>query len=291
MIEYNTLVVLAGVGLLGAAAGPVGAFAVLRRRALVGDALAHATLPGVCVAFLLVGEKDLSWLLLGALVSGLLAVGVLALLARYSRVKEDAAVGVVLSVFFGAGIVLSGIIQKQATEGGKAGLESFILGKTAGLLLADVQLIAALAAGCLVIVALLYKELRLVAFDREFATAQGWPAVWIDLLLLALVAVVVVVGLPAVGAVMVAALLIIPATAARFWTDRLGVMLLLSGGIGLTTGVVGAGLSARFDKLPAGPVIVLVGSAIFAASVLFSPRRGVIARWIESRRPLRGPGA
>jgi manganese/zinc/iron transport system permease protein len=289
MIRYNTLVVLGGVGLLGAAAGPVGVFTVLRRRALVGDALAHATLPGVCLAFLLVGGRGLGWLLLGALASSLVAAGALALLGRFSRVKEDAAVGVVLSVFFAAGIVLARLIQNHSSEGSKAGLESYIFGKAAGVLLEDVEAIAALAAACLLTVALLYKELQAVAFDREFAAVQGWPVGWLDLLLLGLTAAVVVVGLPAVGAVLVAALLIVPAVSARFWTERLNVMLALSSLIGLLTGAVGAALSASFDNLPAGPAIVLVGAAFFAVSALAAPRRGMIARWLAPRRPLAEP--
>jgi manganese/zinc/iron transport system permease protein len=261
---------------------------VLRRRALVGDALAHATLPGLCLAFLLVG-RDLVWLHAGAFASGLLGVGVLALLARYSRIKEDAAVGVVLSVFFGAGIVLSRFIQNNTAEGSKAGLDSFILGKTAGILLEDVVLLAALASGCLLVLALLYKEFKLVTFDRGFAAAQGWPTAALDFLSLALVAVVVVAGLSTVGVVLVVALLIVPGVSARFWTDRLGVMLLLSCAIGVTSGVIGAALSARFDRLPAGPVIVLVGAAMFIVSALAAPRRGLIARWLEGRRPLEEP--
>jgi manganese/zinc/iron transport system permease protein len=288
VIRYNTLIVLLGVGLLGAAAGPIGAFAVLRRRALVGDALAHAALPGLCVAFLLAGEKNLLWMLLGALASGLLGVAVLALMGRYSRIKEDAAVGVVLSVFFGAGIVLSNIIQRSVTGGSKAGLDSFILGKTAGLLLSDVLLLAVLAPVCLIVVALLYKELKLVSFDREFADVQGMPTSRLEALLLGLLAVVVVAGLQTVGAVMVAALLIVPGASARFWTDRLGLMLVLSGAFGLMTGLIGATLSANLDKTPAGPVIVLVGAAIFTVSALVAPRRGLIAQaldaWAVARR-------
>ncbi len=287
MIRYNTLIVLLGVGLLGAAAGPVGAFTVLRRRALVGDALAHATLPGLCIAFVLAGERDLFWLLTGAFVSGLAGVGLLALMARYSRIKEDAAIGVVLSVFFGVGIAMLGVIQKRG--GAHAGLESYILGKTAGLLLSDVYVLAGLAAGCLAALALFYKELKLVSFDRDFAATQGWPTAALDFLSLALVAVVVVAGLPTVGVVLMAALLIVPAAAARFWTDRLGVLLPLSSAFGLITGVLGAALSASHAALPAGPVIVLVGAALFLASALLAPGRGVIARWLETRRPLEAP--
>ncbi|MCU0689648.1 MAG: metal ABC transporter permease [Phycisphaerales bacterium] len=263
-MPYNTLVVLGGVALLGAAAGPIGALAVLRRRALVGDALAHATLPGLCVAFLLVGERSLPALLLGALVSGLLGVGVLAWLGKATRIKEDAALGVVLSVFFGLGVVLAGILQKR--PGNKAGLDTFIFGKAAGLQWLDLMLLVALAVVCLGLVIALFKEFQTLGFDRDFAAAQGWPVARLDLLLLALIAVLVVVGLPAVGVVLVAAMLITPAATARLWTQRLDRLLLLSSLVGALTGALGAWLSSWVPHAPTGAVIVLVGAALFLLS-------------------------
>jgi manganese/zinc/iron transport system permease protein len=284
MIAYNTLIVLLGTGLLGATSGLVGTFAVLRRRALTGDALAHAALPGLCVAFLVVGERSLPALLLGAFISGVLGVSVLAALARWTRIKEDAALGIVLSVFFGAGMVLSRIIQNQATGGSKAGLDSYILGKTAGMLAQDVYLVGGVGLGCLLLIALLYKELRLVAFDPAFARGGGWPVLLLDLLLMALMAVIVVVGLPAVGVVLMAALLILPPVTARLWTERLSPMLLLSAALGLAVGVIGTLLSAHFSKMPAGPIIVLVGTTFFLTSLLVAPRRGILARAIARGR-------
>jgi len=289
MLAYNTRIVLIGVCLLGAAAGLVGTFALLRRRALVGDALAHAALPGVCVAFLLVG-RWLPGLLMGALVSGLLGVGVIAFLRRYTRVKEDAAIGIVLSVFFGMGIVLSGIIQRTVKDGSKAGLDSYIFGKTVGMVLADVQWIALVAALALAAILLVYKEAKLLVFDSDFARVQGLPVAWLDFLLMALLAVVVVIGLPAVGVVMMAALLILPGSAARFWSDRFGVVLTLATVFGAAIGVVGVLLSDRFERLPTGPIIVLAGTALFLFSMFCAPRRGLIARWLQSRhRVLEAP--
>lgn len=264
MIPYNTMVVLGGVALLGAAAGPIGALAVLRRRALVGDALAHASLPGLCVAFWLVGERFLPALLLGALVSGLLGVGVLAWLAKATRIKEDAALGVVLSVFFGLGVVLVGILQKR--PGNKAGLDTFLFGKAAGLQWLDLLFLAGLALVGLTLVVALFKEFQTLGFDRDFAAAQGWPVARLDLLLLALIAVLVVVGLPAVGVVLVAALLITPAATARLWTQRLHRLLLLSAIVGALTGAGGAWLSSMIPHAPTGAVIVLVGAAFFLLS-------------------------
>ena len=283
MITYNTLIVLLGTGLLGLAAGLIGTFAVLRQRALVGDALAHAALPGLCLAFLLVGERSLPAMLAGALVSGVAGVAIIALLVRWTRIKEDAAIGIVLSVFFGAGIVLSRIIQNQTMTGSKAGLDSYIFGKTAGMLASDVMLIAGLALVILIVTVLLYKEFRLTAFDPDFARGQGWPTLLLDLILMGLIAVVVVIGLPAVGVLLIAALLILPAAAARFWTDRLSGMLVISGIFGLVIGSGGTAISAG-TKLATGPVIVLAGTVLLLVSLLFAPGRGGVARLLQHLR-------
>ncbi|HYT95237.1 MAG TPA: iron chelate uptake ABC transporter family permease subunit [Gemmataceae bacterium] len=282
-ITYNTLVVLVGAGLLGAGAGVIGSFAVLRRRALMGDALAHAALPGLCIAFLVVGEKSLPAMLFGAFVTGVLGTVIISALRRWTRIKEDAAIGIVLSVFFGAGVVLEQLIQRPSLRGSQAGLNSYILGRTASMILEDVYLIGGVVLLCVTLVLLLYKEFRLVAFDPAFGQVQGWPVQRLDLLLMGLIALAVVIGLPAVGVVLMAAMLILPAVAARFWTERLGVMLCLSAVFGLAASVIGILLSARYARLPAGPTIVLVGTTLFLASALFAPQRGGVARWLRQR--------
>jgi len=289
IFDYNTTVVIAGTGLLGFAAGITGSFAVLRRRALIGDALAHAALPGICLAFLITRERAFPALLAGAFLSGLAGVWLVSVLRRQTRTKEDAAIGIVLSTFFGVGIALSRFVQNQETGGSKAGLDNFIIGKTAGMLLADVYAIALVGALVVLVVALLYKELKLVSFDPEFAAVQGWPTLRLDLALMGLLALTVVVGLPAVGVVLVAALLIIPSAAARFWTRRLGPMVVLSGGFGLLMGVLGTlsgvGTAELWAlDLPAGPMIVLTGGVFFGLSLLLAPGRGVAARLVDRLR-------
>jgi manganese/zinc/iron transport system permease protein len=283
-MEYNTQVVLAGTSLMGVCAGLVGSFAVLRRRALIGDTLAHAALPGLCLAFLVVGHRSLPAMLFGALLSGLVGVLVITALRLGTRIKEDAAMGIVLSVFYGAGIALSRYIQNQSTAGSKAGLESYILGKPAGMILQDVLLIGGTTLVCLLLIVLLYKEFKVVSFDSEFASVQGWPALRLDLLLMAMIAVAVVIGLPAVGVVMMAALLIIPAAAARLWTQRLAMMLVIAALFGAVIGGAGTLLSAEFAGLPTGPVIVLLGTGLFVVSLLVAPQSGFLARWFDARQ-------
>lgn len=286
--DYNTRVVLFGVAMLGAAAGVVGGFTLLRRRALMGDALAHASLPGIALAYIFAvviggNEKSIPLLLVGATVSGLLGVGVIILVRRYTPLKEDTALGIVLSVFFGAGAALLGVIQNMGT-GHAAGLETFIYGKTASMRVADAQLIAVSSVLVIVACAVLYKEFKLLCFDPDFAGARGLPVVLLDLLLMCLVVITTMVGLQAVGLILMVALLVIPAAAARFWTESLWVLSLIAAAIGTLGSVIGAGSSALLPRLPSGAMIVLVCSALFLISMLFGSRRGVVQRLIRRRR-------
>ncbi len=276
MFGNQTIIVLAGTLLLGVAAGMVGTFAVLRRRALMGDVIAHSALPGLCIAFLAFHSRAILVLLAGALLSGLLGAFVVSLMKRYTALREDAIQGIVLSVFYGGGIALTRSIQNRYRNESGADLEAFIIGRAATMLRSDVYQIAAVTIVTAVIVLLLYKELKLVSFDEQFCRVQGWSAGGLDLLLMVLTAVTVVVGLPSVGVVLTAALLIIPPAAARFWTDRLSKMMVISCTFGALSGVTGTLISARFDGLPTGPLIVLTSTAIFLLSWLLAPHRGVL---------------
>lgn len=280
--DYNTRVVILGALLLGGAAGVVGSFTLLRGRALMGDALSHATLPGIAVTFIVanmlgIKEKSLPMLLVGATLSGLLGVGTILLIRRGTRLKEDTALGIVLSVFFGAGVALLGVIQQM--EGGhSAGLESFIYGKIASMGAADARLILVTAGISLAASALLFKELKLLCFDDGFAGSRGVPVLALDLILMALVVLISIVGLQAVGLILMIALLVIPAAAARFWTEKMGQMVWIAGLIGAMGGMLGAGVSALFSKLPSGAMIVLVCSFFFVLSLVFGTARGVWVR-------------
>lgn len=293
--DTNTRIVLLGTTLLGIAAGVVGALALLRKRSLVGDAVAHAALPGICLAFLVVGDRSTPAFMVGATITGVLAAAFVSMVRRLTRVKEDAAIAIAIGGFFGVGIVLSSIIQQQP-GGRSAGLDGFIFGKAASMVTSDALTILCVAAGVLGVCALLIKEFRLLCFDREFAAGQGWPTFSLDLLLMSLVCACTVAGLQAVGVVLIVALLIIPAVAARFWTNCLSVMLWLSGIFGGLAGLAGTVLSATVPTpegslsrgWPTGPLIVLVAAGLFVVSLLLAPRRGLIAdfvrRWSLRRR-------
>lgn len=286
--DYNVRIVILGTTLLGCAAGMVGSFTLLRKRALMGDALAHSTLPGIVIAYIAVttmgGDgKTMAVLLAGATISGLVGVGVILGISRWTRLKEDTALGAVLSVFFGAGVSLLAL-STQMKEGSAAGLESFIYGKTASMGLADTQLIAAAAAICIAISILLFKEFKLLCFDDGFAGSRGFPVLGLDTALMGLVVIVTIVGLQAVGLILMIALLIIPPAAARFWTEDLSKMFAISGGIGAASGLLGALVSALFSKLPSGAMIVLVCTAIFLISMTFGFSRGIFVRTVARRK-------
>lgn len=272
---------LLGATLLGIAGGVLGSFAVLRRQSLLGDALAHAALPGVCLGFLVSGSKSAPALFGGALVTGLLGALAILLIVRSSRIKEDAATGIVLSVFFGVGIVLLTVIQRMPT-GNKAGLDKFLFGQAATLLSGDVALIAVVGAVAVAFVVAAYKELALITFDAGFAQAQGVPVRALEITLTVLLVAVVVVGLQAVGVVLVVATLVTPAATARQWTNHLSTMVVSAGALGGSAGALGAYASSVIPRLPTGPTIVLLSSGALVVSLLLAPKRGLLWRRIEA---------
>ena len=286
--DYNTRVVVFGAAVLGCAAGIVGCFTLLRKRALMGDAISHATLPGIALAFIFANvmgwdDKSLPLLLFGATITGLIGVGVILMLRNLTRLKEDAALGIVLSVFFGAGIALLGVVQ-QIQTGNAAGLESFIFGKTASMGVSDAKLISVAALVCMMVCVAVYKEFKLLCFDESFAGSEGFPVIVLDLVLMSTVVVISIVGLQAVGLILMVALLIIPAAAARFWTEKLWQMLLIASILGMLGGIVGAAASALFPKLPSGAMIVLACAGFFVISMIFGRKRGVLARTMRRWR-------
>lgn len=287
---YNTSVVLAGVIALGIGGGVIGVFSFLRKRALISDAISHATLPGIAIAFLIgiaLGGtgRNLALLMAGAAASGALGVLCVQWIRDYTRLPEDTAIGTVLSVFFGLGIVLLSHIQTLEAAG-QAGLNSFLLGSTAALTAGEAQLIGGASLVAILIALLLLKEFGAVAFDEGFAAAQGWRVARLDLAMIGLLLAIVAIGLKTVGLVLIIALVIIPPASARFWTEKLGRLVILSGAFGGLAGWVGGALSALLPDMPAGAVIVLAAATIFTVSLLFAPRRGVIA-WAARRLQMR----
>jgi manganese/zinc/iron transport system permease protein len=268
---------------------------VLRRRALISDVLSHAALPGLCIAYGLTGERNYGELLLGAVLSGLLSVALVNLLVRQTRIKQDAAMGIVLSTMYGLGIVLLSLFTHSGKGGNTAGLEKFTLGQAAAITESDVWWIGGIGAAATLVILLLYKEFKAIGFDAEFAASLGWPVQWLDLVMMSCLAGVAVIGIKAVGVLLSPALLIIPAAAARYWSDRLGWILIVSACCGSLAGALGTWATSGVEpfccdveyspgrKMPTGPVIVLCAAALFGVSLVFAPRRGLLSRWRHRR--------
>jgi manganese/zinc/iron transport system permease protein len=281
--DANVRFVTLGSVLLAGSSAVVGCFTLLRKRALVGDAVAHAVLPGVCLAFILAGTKNPLILLIGAFITGWLSLVIIDFITARSRIKEDTAIGLVLSVFFGIGILLLTSIQHSGNAA-QSGLDKFLFGNAASLVGEDLIIFSVVAVLLLTATVVFYKELKLLCFDEVYAKTIGFPVRGLELLLTTLTVLAVVVGIQAVGVVLMAAMLITPAAAARFWTDKLGVMLVLAAVIGAISGISGAFVSYTAPAMPTGPWIVLIVSLIAIFSFAFAPKKGWVARIIRQRR-------
>lgn len=261
--------------ILGVTSGCLGSFAVLRRQSLLGDAIAHATLPGVCLAFLIFQSKNPLILLIGAGLAGWLGTLLIMLITEHTKIKKDAALGIILSVFFGFGLVLITIVQKLPTAK-KAGLDKFLFGNAATLLYHDVLTMFLLSLIILVIIFIFWKEFKLVVFDPDYGISIGLNVRFFDILLTTIIVVAIVIGLQTVGVVLMSSMLVAPAAAARQWTDELGKMIFFSAFIGALSGVSGAITSSLISNMPTGPTIVLYLSFFVITSLFFAPHRGLL---------------
>jgi manganese/zinc/iron transport system permease protein len=284
--DYTLRTVALGSGVLGIVSGALGSFAFLRRQALLGDAISHTALPGIALAFLLTGSRAPLGLMFGAAVAGWLGTLAVMVITGKSRIKQDSALGLALAVFFGFGLVLMSLVQR-APEAGKAGLDKFLFGQASAMMTEDVYTITAIGSAAIILMILFWKEFKLLSFDREFGASMGIAMRAVDVLLVTLLVLAIVIGLQAVGVVLMSAMVVAPAAAARQWTDRLGVMVALSAAFGALSGVSGAVLSSLTERLPTGPTIVLCISAIALLSMLLAPNRGLIYSRLRALRQRR----
>ncbi|HSC35392.1 MAG TPA: metal ABC transporter permease [Thermodesulfobacteriota bacterium] len=281
--DYTLRTIALGSAILGIVSGALGSYAVLRKQSLLGDAMSHAALPGIALAFLLTGSKMPLVLIVGAAAAGWVATLFIMSIVNTTRVKYDTALGMVLSVFFGLGLVLLTIIQKRP-DATQAGLDKFLFGQAAALLERDVVTMGILGVSAILITMLLWKEFKLLSFDPDFASTLGFPVRILDIILTTLIVIAIVLGLQTVGVVLMSAMIVAPAASARQWTDNLGIMIILSAFFGALAGISGALLSASVPRLPTGPTIVVSVSVIVIVSMLLAPRRGILWRWWRERR-------
>ena len=288
--DYTLMIVAIGAALLGAVSGALGTYAVLRRQSLLGDAISHAALPGIAIAFLLTGSKVPLILILGAAIAGWLGTLLIMSIVRMTRIKYDSALGIILSTFFGFGLVLHTLIQRTGNAN-QAGLDTFLFGQAATILERDVFTIGILGSIAILIALVFWKELKLLVFDEGFAASLGFSTRALDILLTSLLVIAIVLGLQAVGAVLMSAMLVAPAVAARQWTDRLSMMMFLAAFFGALAGVSGTIISSSASRIPTGPTIVLCATVVVGFSILFATNRGLLWDWIRQRRNRHGLNA
>lgn len=273
----NIKYVVFGTMLLSISSATVGCFTFIRKKSLVGDVVSHAVLPGICMSYMVSGTKNPFLLIIGAFFSGWIAILTMDIIIKQTKIKEDAATGLSLSVFFGVGILLLSIIQHSGNAS-QSGLDTFLFGKAAALVAQDLMAFASISVVVLLVVCFLYKEFMLLSFDAEFAKVTGLPVNRLELVLSSLTVLAVVTGIQAVGVVLMAAMLITPAAAARFWTNKLHKMILLAAAFGAFSGLAGAFVSYAAPAMPTGPWMVVILSIIAIASFFFAPGKGIVVR-------------
>ncbi len=281
--DYTLRTITLGTAVLGAICGMLGSFAVLRKQSLLGDAISHAALPGIAVAFLITGAKDTNTLLLGALVSGLLGTFWIRGIIKNTHLKTDTALGLILSLFFGFGMLLLTFIQKQPNAN-QAGLDKYLFGQAATLVESDVLLMALVTGVALFIMLLFWKEFKIMLFDADYTKTLGFNTKFIDALITFFIVLAIVLGLQTVGVVLMSAMLLAPAAAARQWTNKLSTMIFIAAIFGAFSGVFGSAISASQNNLSTGPVIVLVASVFVLISFVFSPGRGLLFKQLRFRQ-------
>ncbi|WP_311574209.1 metal ABC transporter permease [Veillonella parvula] len=281
--SYTTQMVLLGTALLGLASGIAGTFAVLRKESLIGDGLSHAALPGVVIAFLLTGIKDIEVLIAGAALSSITAAWLITITVENSKIKFDGALATILSAFFGFGMVLLTYVQ-SLNNAGQAGLSKFIFGQAATILARDVYITSAAALIIIVLTALFWKELKLISFDVEYAKTLQIPVTFTLILYRSLLIMTIIIGIQSVGAILISSLLIAPAVGARQWTNKLGTMCILAGFFGMISAIGGTIWSTSVPKLPTGPAIIVILSILVLLSLIFAPNRGMLWQFRKNKQ-------
>ncbi len=284
--DYTFQVIALGTTFIGTISGILGSFAILRRQSLLGDAISHAALPGIALMFLITGIKSSSLFLIGTALSGLLGAIWIMSIEKNTKIKTDTALGIILSVFFGFGIMLLTFIQKLPNAN-QAGLDTYLFGQAATLLLNDVKIMGIASSAILLLVFIFWKEIKIIIFDIQYASTQGFNTRILDIGLTTLIVITIVLGLQAVGVVLMSALIISPAAGARQWTNKLETMVILAAIFGGISGFLGTLISSLSNNIATGPVIVLISVTITIISFVFAPERGFLAKYIIRKKQKR----
>jgi manganese/zinc/iron transport system permease protein len=280
--DPGVLTILLGALLVSFSSAIIGTFTFLRKKALVGDAISHSVLPGICFAFILSGEKDPVYLIIGAFLSGWLSVFFIDFIIKRSKIKADSAISITLSLFFALGAVLLSYIQ-NSDNANQSGINHFLFGKAAAITEADLNVFLVVFAVIILFVLIYYKRFLTVCFNDDFARSIGWNVKWLDFLISSLTVLVIASGIQTVGVVLMAALLITPPGAASFWTHNVKKMILLGLSFSAISAFFGSYVSYSRPNMPTGPWIIFILSLIAIFSVLFSPK-GILKKWMVARQ-------
>lgn len=278
--DYTFRIVVIGAMSLGVLSGLTGTFMVLRKQSLLADAISHAALAGIALGYLVTFSKQTEFLLIGALIIGLISVGLIILIMRFSKTTFESAMALVMTMFFGLGLVLLTYIQKLPNSN-QAGLDRFIYGQVATMLKSDVYLIVGATILTLFIIVLMFKEFKVFTFDPDYGTQLGFSEKLLNIFISIMTVLTIILGIQSVGVVLMSALLIAPAVSARQWTNSLSIVLLLASIFGAFSGLLGTITSSLIENMPTGPTIVMYASIIVIISLLFSPKRGIIWKSIK----------
>lgn len=281
--DYTFRIVVIGAMSLGILSGLTGSFMVLRKQSLLADAISHAALAGIALGYLVTFSKQTEFLLVGALIIGLISVGLIILISRFTKTTFESSMALVMTMFFGLGLVLLTYIQKLPNSN-QAGLDRFIYGQVATMLKSDVYLILGATIITLFVIVSLFKELQVFTFDPDYGTQLGFSEKILNVFISLMTVLTIILGIQSVGVVLMSALLIAPAVSARQWTNSLKVMLILASIFGAFSGLLGTITSSLIENMPTGPTIVMYASIIVIISLFFSPKRGILWKSIKKNQ-------
>jgi manganese/zinc/iron transport system permease protein len=274
--HYTLIIVCIGTMLLGITAGALGVFALLRKQSLLGDTISHAALPGIALMFLATHSRNPLILILGGSIAGCIGTILMLIITRFTKLKQDTVLGIILSVFFGVGLVLMTVIQKYSIPH-QSILNKFLFGSASTLIIEDVYAMALISGVTLCCLALFWKEFALLTFDYTYAHTCGYPVIALDVFLTVLMVLAISLGLQTVGVVLMSAMLIAPAAAAYQWTTRLSSMVFLASGIGAFSSFTGSLISSWYTHIPTGPTIVVILSICVLISFFCTPRHSRVS--------------
>lgn len=283
--NYTYRTVFLGTAVIGLVAGALGSFAYLRKQSLISDVISHAALPGTLLAFLtavlVLGTdgRNMLGLIIGAVIIGTLAVFFANGVARTSKIRIDTAMAVSLTVFFGLGMLLMRIIS-NGNFPGKGGIQDYLFGNASVITRTDLITSISVGAFALALMVIFWKEFALRTFDPDHSSVLGFRAQRVDALMFTTIVIATVIGVKAVGLVLMVAFVVTPPAAARQWVRTLPAMVALSAAFGAVGSGLGAYLSIALGRVPTGPLIVLTLFAIFVLSLLLSPRRSIVTHLI-----------